>query len=233
MPAYGPDSSRDADLPSMAQGLVRSLQLAYRAEPRLLLVSSSLLIASWMPEALNALWLKYLAQGLIDRRSGLVQAAALGLALSAIAAWLLRTLGARIELRFRERATIFVESHVARLQAATGTIEHHERPEHLDRLQMLREQAFLLNHLWGAFMSTAGSRDASGFLRDVRCLPPLQRFQRFGVVAAHLPKALIIMEAVLDRGRELRKTPNHAFQPVVHVFPVHQAVALTPSFSFS
>lgn len=157
MPAYGPDSSRDADLPSMAQGLIRSLQLAYRAEPRLLLVSSGLLIASWLPEALNALWLKYFAQGISEHRSGLVQAAAFGLAASATAAWFLRTLGSRIELAFRERATIFVESHVARLQAGTGGIEHHERPEHLDRLQMLREQAFLLNHLWGAFMSTAGS----------------------------------------------------------------------------
>jgi ATP-binding cassette, subfamily B, bacterial len=41
--------------------------------------------------------------------------------------------------------------------AAVPGIEHHERPEYLDRLQLLRDHVFLLNHFYRAFMNTAGS----------------------------------------------------------------------------
>lgn len=112
---------------------------------------------SFIPDALGALWLKYLAQGVVDRRAALVAWAAVGLAGSGAVAWLLRIVGDRVQFRFRERATIAIEAHVVRMQASVATIEHHERPEYLDRLQMLRDQAFLLNHLYLSFMGTTGS----------------------------------------------------------------------------
>ena len=59
-------------------------------------------------------------------------------------------------MRFRDRATIEIEAHVARLQGSVASIEHHERPAYLDRLQLLREQVFLLNHFYDAFFSTIG-----------------------------------------------------------------------------
>ena len=57
--AFPPEAS--ADLPSTARSLRRSMQIAYRAEPRLLVVSFLLIASSWVPEALGALWLKLLA----------------------------------------------------------------------------------------------------------------------------------------------------------------------------
>jgi ATP-binding cassette subfamily B protein len=69
----------------------------------------------------------------------------------------LRTIGSRVESKFRERATIVLESHVAALQGGIAVVEHHERPLYLDRLQLLREQVFLLNHLYPSLMSTIGS----------------------------------------------------------------------------
>jgi ATP-binding cassette subfamily B protein len=68
----------------------------------------------------------------------------------------LRTLGSRIQMRFRDRATIEIEAHVAHLQASVPSIEVHERPAYLDRLQLLREQVFLLNHFYDAFFSSIG-----------------------------------------------------------------------------
>ena len=82
--------------------------------------------------------------------------AAAGLALSAAATWFLRTVDARVQRRFRDRITIALEAHVARLQASVATIAHQERPEYLDRLSVLREQVFVLDHLYMSLFSTAG-----------------------------------------------------------------------------
>ena len=150
-------TAQGRDLPGPLRSLWRSMQLAYRAEPRLLVISFALVASSWIPDALVALWLKLLATGVIERHGGLVIGAAAGLAGSAALAWLLRTVGGRVEMLFRERATIVIEAHVARLHASVTSIEHHERPEYLDRLQLLREQAFLLNHIYRAAMDTVGS----------------------------------------------------------------------------
>lgn len=45
---------------------------------------------------------------------------------------------------------------MADLQASVPTIEHHERPEYLDRLAMLRDQVFTLDHMFMSLFSTLG-----------------------------------------------------------------------------
>jgi ATP-binding cassette subfamily B protein len=62
----------------------------------------------------------------------------------------------RIQRRFRDKVTIALESHVARLQASISTIAHHERPEYLDRLAMLRDQVFVLDHMYMSLFATCG-----------------------------------------------------------------------------
>jgi ATP-binding cassette, subfamily B, bacterial len=62
----------------------------------------------------------------------------------------------RLQRRFRDKVTIALESHVARLQASISTIAHQERPEYLDRLSVLREQIFTLDHMYMSVFSTAG-----------------------------------------------------------------------------
>src|SRR5262249_38669543 len=54
------------------------------------------------------------------------------------------------------KVTIALESHVARLQATVATIAHHERPDYLDRLAMLRDQVFVLDHMYMSLFSTCG-----------------------------------------------------------------------------
>jgi ATP-binding cassette subfamily B protein len=62
----------------------------------------------------------------------------------------------RVQRRFRDKVTIALESHVARLQAAAPTIAHHERPDYLDRLAMLRNQVFVLDHMYMSLFTTCG-----------------------------------------------------------------------------
>jgi len=85
-----------------------------------------------------------------------VEGAAIGLGVSTAATWLLRTVSTRVQRRFRDRVTIALESHVAQLQASVATIAHQERPEYLDRLSMLRNQVFVLDHMYMSVFSTLG-----------------------------------------------------------------------------
>jgi len=134
----------------------RLCKLGYRHEPRLMLVAFVLSQLSALPDALLALWLMLLGRGMLENRPGLVRAAAIGLGVSAAATWFLRTVSTRVQRRFRDKVTIALESHVARLQASIATIAHHERPEYLDRLAMLRDQVFVLDHMYMSLFSTCG-----------------------------------------------------------------------------
>src|SRR5215472_10904388 len=118
-------------LPPALSSIWRLCKLGYRHEPRLMAVSFVLSQISALPDALFALWLMLLGKGVLEHRSGLLVAAAIGLGLSATATWFLRIVSTRVLRRFRDKITIALESHVARLQASVASIEHHERPDYL------------------------------------------------------------------------------------------------------
>jgi ATP-binding cassette, subfamily B, bacterial len=146
----------DADLPGALPSLGRALRLAYRAEPWLMVIAFALIIISAVPAALNALWLKLLADGVIAHNDTQIIVAAAGLAVAVAGAWLLRTVAFNWQLLFRERATVAIEAHVARLQAEAASLELHERPEYLDRLQVLKDSALLLNRAIESFIGFIG-----------------------------------------------------------------------------
>ena len=95
-------------------------------------------------------------QGAASEQSGLLRFAVVALAVSVAATWLLSTVSTRIQRRFRDKVTIALESHVARLQAGIATIVHQERPEYLDRLSVLREETYTLDHMYMSVFSTVG-----------------------------------------------------------------------------
>jgi ATP-binding cassette, subfamily B, bacterial len=144
------------DLPPALTAMWRALKRGYQAEPLLMSVAFGLVLLAALPDALIALWLKFLAQGVLEARRGLVLTASVGLGVSAAATWFLRVISDRTQRRFRDRLTIALESHVARLLATAATIEHHERPEYLDRLAVLRNQIFVLDHMYMSLFSTCG-----------------------------------------------------------------------------
>ncbi|HEY6988899.1 MAG TPA: ABC transporter ATP-binding protein [Bryobacteraceae bacterium] len=143
-------------LPPTLSSMWRLCKLGYRNEPRLMLASFVLSQLAALPDALLALWLMLLAEGVVQNRPVLLEGAAIGLALSAAATWFLRTASTRLQRRFRDKVTIALESHVARLQASIATVAHQERPEYLDRLFMLRNQVFVLDHMYMSLFSTLG-----------------------------------------------------------------------------
>ncbi|MGA8594396.1 MAG: ABC transporter ATP-binding protein [Bryobacteraceae bacterium] len=143
-------------LPPTLSSMWRLCKLGYRHEPRLMLGALVLSQLAALPDALLALWLALLGMGVVQHRPGMVEGAAIGLGLSAAATWFLRTISTRFQRRFRDKVTIALESHVAQLQASIATVAHHERPEYLDRLSMLRNQVFVLDHMYMSLFSTLG-----------------------------------------------------------------------------
>jgi ATP-binding cassette subfamily B protein len=143
-------------LPPAFSSMWRLCKLGYRHEPRMMLAAFVLSQLAVLPDALLALWLKFLGQGVLGHEPGLVRWSAIGLGASATATWFLGIVSTRVQRRFRDKITIALESHVARLQASLVTIAHHERPEYLDRLAMLRDQVFVLDHMYMSVFSTCG-----------------------------------------------------------------------------
>ena len=149
---------RDAiePLPAALASMWRLCKLGYRHEPRLMLAAFVLSQLAALPDALIALWLMLLGKGVLEHQVGLVHVAAVGLGVSATATWFLRTVSTRVQRTFRDKVTIALEAHVARLQASVPTIAHQERREYLDRLAMLRDQVFVLDHMYMSLFATLG-----------------------------------------------------------------------------
>jgi len=149
-------SERASDLPPPWTALVRTLRFAYQVEPRLLGLAGVMTLFNALPSSLAALWLKLLADGLRNADRPLVLGAAIGLGASATLTWFLQIVFDRTQRRFRDRLAIQLEARVAQLQASIATIEHQERPEYLDRLQVLRDHVFALDHLFLSLFFTLG-----------------------------------------------------------------------------
>jgi ATP-binding cassette subfamily B protein len=132
----------------------RLCKLGYRHEPGLLLAAFLLALFSAVPDSLVALWFKLIGDGALAGNWPLVVLAAVALGVTATATWFLTTLSTRVQRRFRDKVTIALESHVATLLSSIATIAHQERPEYLDRLAVLRNQVFMLDHMYMSLFAT-------------------------------------------------------------------------------
>jgi ATP-binding cassette subfamily B protein len=151
-----PEQRLTIDMPAAMPAMWRALKRAYQAEPRLLPVAFALSLLAALPDALLALWMLLLANGVLRHNRNLTIIAGAGLAVSAVATWFLKVISDRTQRRFRDRVAVALESHVAGLQASVATVAHHERREYVDRLAMLRDQVFVLDHMYMSLFTTSG-----------------------------------------------------------------------------
>ena len=151
-----PDAARIDALPPALSSMWRLCKLGYRHEPALIVTAFVLALLAAVPDALLALWFKMIGEGVLQSDWTRVRVGVLALGLSATATWFLATVSTRVQRRFRDKVTIALESHVATLLASISTIAHHERPDYLDRLSVLRNQVFMLDHMYMSLFSTCG-----------------------------------------------------------------------------
>ena len=149
-------SVKSDGLPPAMSSMWRLCRLGLRYEPSLMTWAFALVLLAGVPDALLALWFKLMADALVAGDATRLRLTAVALGVSVAAMWFLRTVGARVQRRFRDKVTIALEAYVARLQASITTIAHQEVPEYLDRIAMLRDQVFVLDHMYVAVFSMAG-----------------------------------------------------------------------------
>lgn len=217
------------DMPRAMPAMWRALKRGVDAEPLLLPVALGLSLLAALPDALIALWLKLMADGVLGGDGRRVIGAALGLGTSAVGTWFLRVVSDRAQRRFRDRLTISLESHVAHLQASVMTVAHQERPEYLDRLAMLRDQVFVLDHMYMSLFSTCGwiLRLAVTLLLLVSIHPAL------GLLAAFaLPTVWTsvwrpgVEQAAEQRGAAARRLARHLFEMATTAAPGKEVRAM-------
>src|SRR3954464_1764215 len=216
-----PDSEI-APLPPALSSMWRLCRLGYRHEPRLMLAAFVLSQLAALPDALMALWLMLLGKGILDHSAVAIRGSALGLGASAAATWFLGIVSTRVQRRFRDKVTIALEAHVARLQASVATIAHHERPDYLDRLAMLRDQVFVLDHMYMSVFATCG-----WILRLAITLALLASIHPALVVLAvfAVPTVLTstwrpaVERAALERGAETGRLARHLFTMATNASP--------------
>jgi ATP-binding cassette, subfamily B, bacterial len=150
----GNAASREPAMPGALVTMARTMRHAFRAEPAMAVLAIVLSVLATVPGALLAVWLKFVVEGVTASRSSLVIAGAAGVAVSSVGIWLLRLASSRVTRRFRMKVAVALETYVAGLQASVDTIEHQERPEYLDRLAVLRESVYQLDHMLLALIDT-------------------------------------------------------------------------------
>ena len=207
----------------------RLCKLGYRYEPALIVTAFLLALLAALPDALLAYWFKIIGDGALQGNWRLVRFGVLALGISATATWFLLTVSTRVQRRFRDKVTIALEAHVATLLASIPTIAHHERPEYLDRLSVLRNQVFMLDHMYLSLFTTCGwvlrlgitiallvSIHPALALLAVFALPPVltstwrpaverRAFER-GASASRLARHLFDMATTAAPGKDVRVT---------------------------
>jgi ATP-binding cassette subfamily B protein len=128
---------------------------------------------------------------------------------------LLQTVSVRVQRTFRDKVTIALEAHVATLLASIPTVAHHERPEYLDRLSVLRNQVFMLDHMYMSLFTTCGwiLRLAVTVALLMSIHPALA-----GLVVCAVPPVLASMwrpaveRRAFERGAQSNRLARHLFE---------------------
>ena len=121
--------SSNNGMPRALPSMWRALKRGYQAEPGLLIVAFGLSLMAAVPDGLMALWLKFLADGVLGGKRGLALAAALGLGASAAATWFLRVISDRTQRRFRDRVRLDSVGYYISYVPAIGGHERTVFPE--------------------------------------------------------------------------------------------------------
>ena len=118
------------------------------------LVSTALLPVS---RSLQAVGLGLFADGVVRRNEGRAVTGALLVATLVVASRLLDWASVTIRMRLREHTILLLDQRVMGYVADAPGLEHHERPEHQDKLGLIRWERWALNNPFMPIAWTLGS----------------------------------------------------------------------------
>ena len=139
-----------------ARAAAASLRIMMRADPWRALGSGLLFTIATPAEVLNAVWIKQLVNAAVAGhmaivwRSGVLIGAASGFVFVAV------ILGINIMIPLIENTGVYLDNQLIELSTATANLSHHERPEHADKIELLRLQRGELSSVSAMYIQVGG-----------------------------------------------------------------------------
>lgn len=150
------------ELPGLLRTLGHTVKMAVRSDPKIAFGGLTLIPLGWAAGTLFGLWLKLLIDSVVADDTTLIVVAVGLLVVNQTGASLLGIFGRRLNQTLQDRASVHLEHRLIGVSAGTDSIEHLERPDYLDRLDPLRQEAWIVHwtleslaEALGAFAQTA------------------------------------------------------------------------------
>ena len=164
---------------------------------------------------LVALWLKLLVNGVLAHDQSQVIAAAVLLGVNIGVGVLAGWAGLTLTIRLIERTSHHLDGRLIELSAGVAGIEHHERPDYLDDMDVLRQQRGVLV---GSFQAVSGSVAVALMIASTafllgRISPLLLLLPLFGVATvAAGARDQQLTQAAMDVSAEDARRAHHLFE---------------------
>ena len=134
----------------------RVVRTAFAADPWRSAIVFTILPISSLSVVLSALWLKMLIDGLTKSDAGAAGVAIALVAVSIVVQHLFVVVMSKVRFTLQERTSLHFERELLAMVAALPGIEHHERPEYLDKIEILRAQRAAFAQAVGAIVMNVG-----------------------------------------------------------------------------
>lgn len=129
---------------------------AFRADPWRSVGVVILTIADTLGATLFALWLKFLIDGAVEANLRLAMIGAAGMTVTIVIHELANWISGAIRVTLEERTAMAIDLRLMELSGDILGIEHHERPDYVKEMQLLREQRSQLSGSIGALVFSLG-----------------------------------------------------------------------------
>jgi len=118
----------------------RVIRTAFAADPLRAGIVYTIQPLLGLSQVVSALWLKLLIDGIVKRDAGTAGLYAMLVGASIVALYISVVVLSKVRFTLQERTSLHFERELLAMVAALPGVEHHERPEYLDKIQILQEQ---------------------------------------------------------------------------------------------
>ena len=133
-------------MPELVRNLATMLQMSWEADRARSIGSMVTTALIPVTRPLRAVGLAVVADGILGRDMEKVTFGAVLIAGLTIAGHLLDWASLTLRMRMREHTVMLIDERVIELAAGVATLEHHERPEHQDQMELIRtDRGYLVN----------------------------------------------------------------------------------------
>jgi ATP-binding cassette subfamily B protein len=138
------------------RALGRVVRTAFAADPTRSAVVFVVLPLMGLSQVLSAWYLKMLIDGIVHQDSGAAGMAIVAVATLIVTGHVVVVVLSKVRFTLQEKTSLHFERELLAMVAALPGIEHHERPEYLDKIEILRAQRAAYAQAVGAVVSNIG-----------------------------------------------------------------------------